>query len=445
MKQNKNRLDDLFHKAKNEAPKVSFDEIKANFVHSTTGIKTSGTVGKFAAFTNFKTVLIMIASIISAVTIISLSVSHNSETNNHSNNINTSSQIVNSLKNIDSVSSPIEAHNESIKKYIEKVERLKADFPEKENIELSLAKKMIDNTPLTPIKTNKQTLVVDTSYRFPTLTPEEIKENNKQKAKMIKQLLKFDKKQYAFIPAGAINIKDKEVAVQAFYMQTTEVSNLEYRTFLFDLLINDNKKDFLKAKPNQKMWVIEYEYAFNEPMKAYYFSHPAYNDYPVVAISREGAELYCKWLSKEVNNYNAKKGKQPITNLRIPTNYEWMYAASAGGKQKPYPWGGPYLRNSKGCFLANFYPMKDNYTADGAFHTAKVTSYNPNYYGLFCLSGNVAEMVYYNNENNTPGTKGGSWSSVGQELQIFDGKDRFKGVITPSVNIGFRPVITFLE
>ena len=257
---------------------------------------------------------------------------------------------------------------------------------------------------------------------------------------MVKQLIKLDKKQYAFIPSGTFKIENKDWSVQAFYMQTTEVTNLEYRTFLFDLLITDRKEAFLKAKPNQAMWVKEYPNAFNKPMQDNYFSHSAYNDYPVVAISREGAEMYCKWLTEEVN----KQKTESINDVRLPSNYEWMYAASDGGKHFPYPWGGPYLRNSKGCFLANFYPMKDNYIADGAFHTTKVQSYIPNDFGLYCMSGNVAEMIYYEDENNLPGTRGGSWSSIGQELQIIEGNDRFKERTKPSVNVGFRPVITYL-
>ena len=220
--------------------------------------------------------------------------------------------------------------------------------------------------------------------------------------------------------------------------------SLKSEYYLFDLLINNKKEEFLKAKPNQKMWVIEYEYAFNEPMKEHYFSHPAYDNYPVVAISREGAELYCKWLTKEANKLNAQKGKQLINDIRIPTDYEWMYAARGGREKIPYPWGGPYLRNSKGCHLANYMPEKGNFKADGAFHTAEVTSYFPNNYGLYCMSGNVAEMIYYHDENKLAGTKGGSWTSEGQELQINDGVDRFKGIITPSVNIGFRPVVTHI-
>jgi formylglycine-generating enzyme required for sulfatase activity len=75
--------------------------------------------------------------------------------------------------------------------------------------------------------------------------------------------------------------------------------------------------------------------------------------------------------------------------------------------------------------------------------TVVVNAYNPNTYRLYCMSGNVAEMVI--DENNKPATKGGSFSSTGQELQLVDGKDRFKGVTSPNINIGFRPVITIVN
>ncbi len=74
--------------------------------------------------------------------------------------------------------------------------------------------------------------------------------------------------------------------------------------------------------------------------------------------------------------------------------------------------------------------------------TAPVSSYVPNVYGLYCMSGNIAEMVYYNNDKTQPGTRGGSWKSTMQEIQIL-GDDKFKGVTTPNVNIGFRVVISY--
>jgi hypothetical protein len=79
-------------------------------------------------------------------------------------------------------------------------------------------------------------------YVFPKLTEEEIKTNNKQKKLMLKNLEKFDKKVYAYIPTGTFDYQGKQVSVKSFYMQKTEISNLEYRTFLFDLLIQGMKR-----------------------------------------------------------------------------------------------------------------------------------------------------------------------------------------------------------
>src|SRR3546814_10539815 len=56
-----------------------------------------------------------------------------------------------------------------------------------------------------------------------------------------------------------------------------------------------------------------------------------------------------------------------------------------------YPWGGPYIRNSKGCLLANFKPGRGNYADDGGLYTVHVKSYFPNDYGLYTMAGNVAE------------------------------------------------------
>ena len=118
---------------------------------------------------------------------------------------------------------------------------------------------------------------------------------------MIKKLMKFDKKVYAYVPSGSTVLKGKKVSIQAFHIQTTEVSNLEYRTYLFDLLIQGRKEEFLKAKPDQMRWSKEYPSAYVKPMEEHYFTHAAYDHYPVVAISREGAELYCRWLTEEAN------------------------------------------------------------------------------------------------------------------------------------------------
>ena len=276
-------------------------------------------------------------------------------------------------------------------------------------------------------------------YHYPTLTPKEIKENNSYKIGSIKSLIKTLKKGKVFIPSGHEEINGVMVTTDKLYMKTAEVSNFDYRVFLFDLLIQGSKKDFREAEPDQLNW-LNYDSSF-VGLKEMYFSNPEYNYYPVINISREAAEMYCKWLTDETNKYLTEKGKPTINEVRLPSNAEWTYAARGGMGKSAYPWGGPYVRNSQGCYLANFNP-EEGMDTDGGFSPVKVYSYFPNDYGLFCMSGNVAEMVYYNNDKSQPGARGGSWTSPAEDIQIL-GEDKFKGIITPNVNIGFRWVVTY--
>jgi formylglycine-generating enzyme required for sulfatase activity len=78
--------------------------------------------------------------------------------------------------------------------------------------------------------------------------------------------------------------------------------------------------------------------------------------------------------------------------------------------------------------------------ADGAFTTTKVDAYNPNDYGLYNMSGNVAEMIW-KFKTNTAGTKGGSWYSDVDHVKI-SAEDEYEGEIDASPFIGFRPVFT---
>jgi formylglycine-generating enzyme required for sulfatase activity len=69
---------------------------------------------------------------------------------------------------------------------------------------------------------------------------------------MIEALAKLNKDKYAYIPMGSFLYKKDTFSVQAFYMETTEVTNLEYRTFLADLLIQNRTSDYLLAKPKSR-------------------------------------------------------------------------------------------------------------------------------------------------------------------------------------------------
>ncbi len=289
-------------------------------------------------------------------------------------------------------------------------------------------------------------------YVFPSLTEKEIKANEKEKKRMGKMAAKVSKERYALIPG------------KNFYMQTAEVTNLEYRTFLFDLLIQGKKEEFLKAKPDQNLWVNSNGSNKFDNFKELYFSDKKFKDYPVVNSTIEGAEMYCKWLSDLASaNLKHEGVKVSIRNYRLPDESEWIYAAKAGKPDATYPWGRDSIQNRKNRFLANFciqklkekfnqpivYPDKINlnaYTAAGmatnndTMATAHVFSYNPNDYFLYCMSGNVSEMVYIDG-TKTVKTKGGNWSSDFEHLKITS-EDEFKTPLKPSPMVGFRVVVS---
>ena len=98
--------------------------------------------------------------------------------------------------------------------------------------------------------------------------------------------------------------------------------------------------------------------------------------------------------------------------FRLPTEVEWEYAAKAifenreynniRGRKK-YAWDGKYTRDRdkrrRGDQLANFKQGRGNYSgiagwsSDGSDIPNAVRSYPPNAFGLFDMSGNVAEWV----------------------------------------------------
>jgi formylglycine-generating enzyme required for sulfatase activity len=226
-------------------------------------------------------------------------------------------------------------------------------------------------------------------------------------------------------------------------------------------------KDIINVYPDTLAWVHDFTYSFNEPMTNMYFWHVAYDDYPVVGVSWKQARAFCVWRTQLFNNWLLANGSTYVNDFRLPTESEWEYAARGGNALSPYPWGGPYIRNALGCFLANFKPMRGSYVDDGGFHTVKIMSYNPNDYGLYCMAGNAAEWtsnafdesaydfdhdlnadyVYeaQDNEANVLKRKvirGGSWKDVGYYLQNSTRTYEYQD--TAKCYIGFRCVQTYL-
>lgn len=313
------------------------------------------------------------------------------------------------------------------------------------------------------------TLAVQDDFRLPVLTPEEKKANHKQKKKMMEKLLKRDKSTWLYIPSGTFVYKKDTVSLQAFYMRKTEITNLEFRTFLFDLLIEGKTDLFMKVRPVQNLWTNRFNAsAYNKPMEEHYFSHPAYNDYPVVNISHEAALQFCIWLTAESNKKALEEGKNTVNDLRLPYEQEWAYAALEGKNNAMNSSGNDSLKNKKGDYMVNYsclnyeYARYDstlkywipadgkgfNLMRDGGYHTVKADRYAPNKFGLHCMSGNVSEMVLrynYKTKAKSHGTIGGSWLSPDFFLNVEAPEEWPFEKEGPSPMIGFRPVFTFLQ
>ena len=140
--------------------------------------------------------------------------------------------------------------------------------------------------------------------------------------------------------------------------------------------------------PDTMVWVRDFQYTYNDPMLLKYFSHRGFADYPVVGVTWEQAQAFCRWRT----DYLAGSGIDAQI-YRLPTEAEWEYAARGGRKLAAYPWGGNYARDASGCFLANFKPYRGAYNDDTGTTTMKVAQFRPNDFGLFDMAGNVSEWT----------------------------------------------------
>ncbi|GAA0740213.1 MULTISPECIES: gliding motility lipoprotein GldK [Flavobacteriaceae] len=223
-----------------------------------------------------------------------------------------------------------------------------------------------------------------------------------------------------------------------------------------DVLITEE----VEVYPDTTAWIRDFAYSYNEPMHNDYFWHDAYGDYPVVGVSWKQANAFCQWRTLNKNGYQKSKGKAFVNSFRLPSEAEWEYAARGGLQGATFPWGGPYTKNDRGCFMANFKPLRGDYAADQALYTVEADAYEPNDYNLYNMAGNVSEWVYgsydpgsyeYSStinpnvndpDNERKVVRGGSWKDVAYFLQVSS-RD-YEYADSARSYIGFRTVQDYM-
>lgn len=237
---------------------------------------------------------------------------------------------------------------------------------------------------------------------------------------------------------------ERTVTVNSFYMDETEMSNLDYLEYLYAVSQDSTREFYEAALPDTTVWARAM--SFNDQYVEQYLRYPGFREYPVVGVSWVQANDYAKWrtavVNRELYNKYGKKdrrglfgrrnrqadndpalgqstgGRVPIEtgivlpDFRLPTEAEWEYAAKATiGTQtvdenydnRIYPWSGSSMRRAKGRkrgeMMANYKRGRGDYAGiagklnDGYQITAPVYEYYPNDFGLYHMAGNVNEWV----------------------------------------------------
>ncbi|MCL1868566.1 MAG: SUMF1/EgtB/PvdO family nonheme iron enzyme [Paludibacter sp.] len=266
---------------------------------------------------------------------------------------------------------------------------------------------------------------------------------------------KFNPNTGAFAPGAKVRVDTAYVDENGVIHNVTITRPLRSRADLITQRI-------VNIYPDTLTWTRDFQFAYNDPRMKMYFSHKGFTNYPVVGVTWEQAQAFCHWRTQLFNNNHTIEGQ----DYRLPTEAEWEYAARGGHQGALYPWGGNYVRDSKGCFMANFKPMRGSYTLDEGATTMKVASFAPNNYGLYDMAGNVSEWtsdawnvssntlvndmnssfqyVARNDDNDMlkrKVVKGGSWKDISFFLQCGTKTYEYQDEARPY--IGFRCVRSY--
>ena len=235
------------------------------------------------------------------------------------------------------------------------------------------------------------------------------------------------KSQFALVPEGEVVVDGTSSFVNEFYISKTEVANYQYNSFVQSVAASGNSELLAKVKVDAENWE---KVCSNHPLVVSYVNSPDYSLHPAVNVSYEGAVAYCQWLTDRAN---ASAPDGVTYEYRLPTREEWVRAAEGKYHRLDYAWGGPAVKNAKGCALCQYNRSTEPRALfERTSYTSPAKSYSPNSIGVYNMNGNAAEMI---SEKGI--AVGGSWASKADEVKNlstmhYDGS---------SPLIGFRPVL----
>jgi len=229
-----------------------------------------------------------------------------------------------------------------------------------------------------------------------------------------------------------------------FYMGVTEVTVGQFRQFVKE---TGHKTDAEKGDGGMIFSKTEGRWVPRKQMKWDSTPWKIADNQPVVFVSWNDAQAFCRWLSrKEKRSY------------RLPTEAEWEMCCRGGSVWVRYPWGDRLPGATDLNFGDGNPKLPESLTTvdDGYEYVAPVGSYPPNGFGLYDMDGNVMEWVadYYSRNyfdespvENPPGpgsgtsrlNKGGNWYASPTDCRCA-----FRGFSGPEMsfwNLGFRVVM----
>ncbi len=229
-----------------------------------------------------------------------------------------------------------------------------------------------------------------------------------------------------------------------FYMGAHEVTIKQFRDFVND---TKYKTDPEKGDGGMNFSNKENRWVPQKNMKWDSLPWQIADNQPVVFVSWNDAQAFCKWLSrKEKKKY------------RLPTEAEWEMGCRGGAVWARFPWGDKLPGDKDTNFGDGNARLPESMTTvnDGYEQVSPVGSYPPNGFGLYDMGGNVMEWVqdYYDrnyyetspiNDPQGPQTgtsrvnKGGNWFASPTDCRCaFRG---FSGDTMSFWNLGFRVVM----